>query len=92
MEWWNLATEFPNASLLNRGLSGETTRQLRMRFHQDVVALKPTAAIILLGHCNDFDPQHRMSLMDTESHLARIARVGQRQWHPPGHRLGDANE
>lgn len=75
MEWWNLATEFPNASLLNRGLSGETTRQLRMRFHQDVVALKPTAAIILLGHCNDFDPQHRMSLMDTESHLARIARL-----------------
>lgn len=75
MERWNLAEDFPIAPLLNRGLDGETTRQLRMRFHQDVVALKPAAAVIFLGHCDDFAPQHRMSLMDTESHLARIARL-----------------
>lgn len=75
MERWNLAVEFPNAFMLNRGLSRETTRQLRMRFHQDVVALKPTAAVIYLGSCDDFDPQQRMSLKDTESHLARIARL-----------------
>lgn len=70
-----LANLFPNVELLDRGISGETTRQLRMRFHQDVVALKPKAAIIFLGACDDFRPEHRMSLIDTESHLARIARL-----------------
>jgi lysophospholipase L1-like esterase len=70
-----LADAFPNVEHLNRGISGETTRQLRMRFHQDVVALKPKAAVIFLGACDDFRPEHRMSLIDTESHLARIARL-----------------
>ena len=60
---------------LERGLEGETTRQLRMRFHQDVVALKPVAVVWLLGACEDRRPEYRMSPIDTETHVARIARL-----------------
>jgi lysophospholipase L1-like esterase len=61
--------------LLNRGIGGETSRQMRLRFVQDVVALKPAAAIIFLGSGNDFWPDQRMSVVDTKSYLARIARL-----------------
>jgi lysophospholipase L1-like esterase len=75
VERWDLVREFPEAHLLNRGISGETTRQMRLRFVPDVVALKPAAAIIFLGSGNDFWPEHRMSVVDTESYLARIGRL-----------------
>ena len=54
-----------------------TTWRLRMRFHQDVVALRPDAAVLWLVNLEDFQPAHRMSLTDVESHLARIARLAQ---------------
>ena len=75
VEYWDFTRDFPHAQLLNRGIGGETTRQMRLRFVQDVVALKPTAAILFLGSCNDFWPENRMSVVDTKSYLARIARL-----------------
>jgi acyl-CoA thioesterase-1 len=75
VEYWDFTRDFPHAQLLNRGIGGETSRQMRLRFVQDVVALKPTAAIIFLGTCNDFWPEHRMSVVDTKSYLAQIARM-----------------
>lgn len=76
-DWITAGAELPDAGIqmLDRSLRGETTRQLRSRFHQDVVALRPAAAVILAGGFEDFDPRHRMSIIDTESHLARIARL-----------------
>jgi len=75
VERWDFARDFPEAALINRGIGGETTRQMRLRFEQDVVKLKPNAAIIFLGSGNDFWPDHRMSVTDTKSYLARIARL-----------------
>lgn len=52
-EGWNLAQlALPHAQLLNRGISGQTTPQLLVRFRQDVVELKP-AAVHILGGTND---------------------------------------
>jgi acyl-CoA thioesterase I len=75
VEYWDFTRDFPHAQLLNRGIGGETTRQMRLRFVQDVVALRPTAAIIFLGTGNDLWPENRMSVVDTKSYLARIARL-----------------
>ena len=75
VEYWDFTRDFPQAQMLNRGIGGETTRQMRLRFVQDVVALKPKAAIIFLGTGNDFWPENRMSVVDTKSYLARIARL-----------------
>ena len=43
---------FPGKPYVNRGISGQTTPQMLVRFQQDVVALKP-AAVVILGGIND---------------------------------------
>ena len=45
----NAATFFPGKPYLDRGISGQTTPQMLIRFEQDVVALKPAAVVILAG-------------------------------------------
>ncbi len=40
---------FPGKPYLNRGISGETTPQMLVRFRQDVVNLRPEAVVILAG-------------------------------------------
>jgi len=42
-------TFFPGKPYVNRGISGQTTAQMVVRFHQDVVDLHPKAVIILAG-------------------------------------------
>jgi hypothetical protein len=36
---------FPEKSYINRGISGETSAQMLLRFQQDIVALKPSAVV-----------------------------------------------
>lgn len=45
----NAKTFFPGKPYLDRGISGQTTPQMLIRFQQDVVALKPAAVVILAG-------------------------------------------
>ncbi|HZS04462.1 MAG TPA: SGNH/GDSL hydrolase family protein [Blastocatellia bacterium] len=40
---------FPGRPWLNRGIAGQTTPQLLVRFRQDVIALKPKVVVILAG-------------------------------------------
>ena len=40
---------FPGKPYVNRGISGQTTAQMLLRFYPDVVALKPKAVVILAG-------------------------------------------
>lgn len=40
---------FPGKPYVNRGISGQTTPQMLVRFQQDVVALRPAAVLILAG-------------------------------------------
>ena len=49
---WNLAAYFPGKPYVNRGIGGQVTPQMVVRFHADVVALKP-AAVVILGGVND---------------------------------------
>src|SRR5687768_4454140 len=49
---WDLATLFPGKPYVNRGISGQTTAQMLVRFYPDVIALEP-AAVILLAGTND---------------------------------------
>lgn len=46
---WNLQRSFPGKPYVNRGIGSQVTSQLLLRFHQDVVALKPAAVVILAG-------------------------------------------
>jgi lysophospholipase L1-like esterase len=43
---------FPGKPYLNRGIAGQTTGQMLVRFHQDVVTLKPKV-VVIMGGSND---------------------------------------
>lgn len=45
----HFATMFPGKPYINRGISGQTTPQLLVRFRQDVIALRPKVVVILAG-------------------------------------------
>jgi lysophospholipase L1-like esterase len=48
--WSNwFPTMFPGKPYVGRGISGQTTPQLLIRFRQDVIALRPSAVVILAG-------------------------------------------
>ncbi|MDH3796569.1 MAG: GDSL-type esterase/lipase family protein, partial [Flavobacteriaceae bacterium] len=40
---------FEQHPYVNRGISGQTTPQMLLRFRQDVIELKPSAVVILAG-------------------------------------------
>jgi lysophospholipase L1-like esterase len=40
---------FPGKPYINRGISGQTTAQMLLRFYPDVIALKPKAVVFLAG-------------------------------------------
>ena len=50
-EGWakHFATMFPGKAYIGRGISGQTTPQMLVRFRQDVIALRPAAVVILAG-------------------------------------------
>lgn len=48
-EFWSLSDSFLGKPYVNRGISGQTTPQILLRFRQDVIALKPKVVVILAG-------------------------------------------
>jgi len=46
---WSLPGSFPGKPYVNRGISGQTTPQILLRFRQDVIALQPAVVVILAG-------------------------------------------
>lgn len=79
-EGWarHFAEMFPGKRYIGRGISGQTTPQLLVRFRQDVVALKPRAVVILAG-TNDIagntGPSTLEMIQDNLASMAEIARA-----------------
>lgn len=46
---WNLDTSFPGRHYINRGIGGQTTPQMLVRFREDVIDLHPAVVVILAG-------------------------------------------
>ena len=46
---WKLADYFPGKPYVNRGIGGQTTPQMLVRFRQDVIDLHPKVVVILAG-------------------------------------------
>jgi lysophospholipase L1-like esterase len=72
---WHLEDSFPGKPYVNRGISGQTTPQMVLRFHQDVIALKPKAVIILAGINDIAENTGPMTLEQTEDNLAAMAEM-----------------
>src|ERR1700761_5658123 len=75
---WKLDQAFPGKPYINRGISGQTTPQMVLRFRQDVVALKPKAVVILAG-TNDVagntGPETLEQIEDNLASMADLARA-----------------
>jgi len=64
---------FPGKPYFNRGISGQVTGQMLLRFYQDVVALQPKA-VIIFGGTNDIGGNIGPVPMDAiENNLAAMA-------------------
>jgi lysophospholipase L1-like esterase len=67
---------FPGKPYINRGISGQTTPQMLVRFRQDVIALNPSAVVILAG-INDIagntGPETLEQIEDNLTSMAELA-------------------
>jgi|SRR4051812_30472040 lysophospholipase L1-like esterase len=78
-EGWapHFATMFPGKPYIGRGISGQTTPQMLVRFKQDVVALKPKVVVILAG-TNDIAGNTGPSTLEMiENNIASMAEIAQ---------------
>ncbi|HEU4761226.1 MAG TPA: SGNH/GDSL hydrolase family protein [Gemmatimonadales bacterium] len=68
---------FPGKPYVGRGISGQTTPQMLVRFRQDVVALKPAVVVILAG-TNDIAGNTGPSTLEMiEGNLASMTELAQ---------------
>jgi acyl-CoA thioesterase I len=66
---------FPGKPYINRGIGGQTTPQMLVRFRQDVIALKPKVVVILGGTNDIAGNTGPMTLEQTEDNLASMAEL-----------------
>jgi lysophospholipase L1-like esterase len=76
--WASLfSTQFPGKPYVGRGISGQTTPQMVLRFHQDVIALGPRA-VVILGGTNDIAGNTGPSTIEMiEDNLAAMTEMAQ---------------
>jgi lysophospholipase L1-like esterase len=72
---WRLETFFPGKPYVNRGISGQTTAQLLVRFRPDVIALAPQAVVILAGTNDIAGNTGPMTLEEIEGNYASMAEL-----------------
>jgi lysophospholipase L1-like esterase len=71
-------SQFPGKPYIGRGIGGQTTPQMLVRFRQDVIALKPAVVVILAG-TNDIagntGPSTLEMIQDNLASMADLARA-----------------
>jgi lysophospholipase L1-like esterase len=69
---WKLDQYFPGMPYVNRGISGQTTSQMLLRFRPDVIDLKPRVVVILAGTNDIAGNLGPISLEAIEGNLASM--------------------
>ena len=72
---WKIAEYFPGKPYVNRGISGQTTPQMLVRFRPDVIDLKPAAVVILAGTNDIAGNTGPATLESIENNYASIAEL-----------------
>ena len=76
--WGHVGPFFPGRPYLNRGIGGQTSPQMLVRFRQDVIALKPRVVVIQAG-TNDIagatGPGTRGTLSDYIMSMTELAKA-----------------
>jgi lysophospholipase L1-like esterase len=72
---WHLDESFPGKPYVNRGISGQTSPQMVLRFRQDVIDLKPKVVVILAGTNDIAQNTGPMTLEESEGNLMTMAEL-----------------
>jgi lysophospholipase L1-like esterase len=70
---WKLDTYFPNKGYINRGIGGQTTPQMLVRFREDVINLSPKVVVILAGTNDIAGNTGPMTVEQIEANYASLA-------------------
>ena len=73
--WGKKSPFFPGEPYLNRGVAGQTTAQMLIRFRQDVIDLKPAAVIIQGGLADIAGFTGPSSLAEIQNNLRSMAEL-----------------
>ncbi len=72
---WHIADSFPGKPYINRGIGGQTTPQMLIRFRPEVIDLQAKVVVILAGTNDIAGNTGPMRLEDTENNLASMAEL-----------------
>lgn len=72
---WDLSQYFPDKHYINRGISGQTTSQMLLRFRQDVISLDPDVVVILAGTNDIAGNTGPISIQDIEGNIMSMAEL-----------------
>ena len=77
-DYWKLAYYFPGKPYINRGIDGQSTPQMLVRFRQDVIDLHPRVLVVLAG-TNDVagvtGPTRNEDIEANYASMAELARL-----------------
>jgi lysophospholipase L1-like esterase len=77
-DYWKLADYFPGKPYINRGVDGQTTPEMLVRFRQDVIDLHPKVLLVLAG-TNDIagvtGPARNEDIEANYASMAELARA-----------------
>jgi lysophospholipase L1-like esterase len=74
-DMWPIPKYFSGKPYVNRGIGGQTTPQMLIRFRQDVINLQPAAVVILAGTNDIAGNTGPMSLEQIEGNYASLAEL-----------------
>lgn len=66
---------FPGKPYVNRGISGQTSPQMLLRFRQDVIDLKPAVVVILAGTNDVAENTGKMTAQETLGNLVSMVEL-----------------
>lgn len=78
-EFWKVfdSAFFVNKPYINRGISGQTTPQMLLRFRPDVINLKPSAVVILAGINDIAENNGPIPLEDVFGNIVSMVQLAQ---------------
>src|SRR5277367_5889965 len=74
-DYWKLPDYFPGKPYINRGIDGQTTPEMLVRFRQDVIDLHPKVLVVLAGTNDIAGVTGRTINEDLEANYASMAEL-----------------
>lgn len=72
---WKLEQSFPGKPYVNRGISGQSSSQMLLRFRQDVIDLQPKVVVLLAGTNDIAENTGPVTLGQVEGNLKSMAQL-----------------